>query len=156
MSQAAMNPVYWDFDYANHDIDEIIKEARKRAKGQIDPRLAMQLLVGKLQYSRGYYQWAHIEGNWMIRVPAGNRTDSEKWLNSEPPEIIHVCESAKFAGAVETMANKEQSSQFVGYMMDSDDPLKVACSRCKNVCSEDGAKRGLVQVKLMLVHKKTS
>lgn len=156
MSQAAVNPVHWDFDYQNQDIDEIIKAARKRADNNLDAKLAIQLIVGKLQYSKGYYQWAHLEGAWLIRVPNGNRTDSEKWLEAEPPEIVHICHSDKFAKAVETMANKEESSQFVGYMNDSDDPLSIVCSRCKNKCSEEAAKRGVVQVKLMIVHKKTS
>lgn len=156
MSQLAANPVHWDIDYQGQDIDEIIKTARKKAQGKFDSRLAIQLLVGKLQYSKGYYQWAHLEGSWLIRVPNGNRTDSEKWLDAEPPEIVHICYSDKFAGAVETMANKEQSSQFVGYMKENDDPLKIVCSRCGNQCSQEASMRGVVQVKLMIVHKKTS
>ena len=143
-----------DYEFANRDIDEIIKAARNAPGVTIDARMALELLIGKLTHGKGFYQWAHLEGAWFVRVPNGNRADTEEWLRSEPPEIVHICAPLKFLNAVETMANKEESAHHVGYARTNDDDYSVTCVRCKFKTSEEAAKRGLVQVKLMLLSKK--
>lgn len=141
-----------DIDFAGKDIDEIIKAARAKF-GNIDADLAIELLTGKLQVSKGYYSWAHLEGAWFVRVPSQERLD-EEWLKNEPPELIHVCAPVKFLTAVETMANKEESAHHVGYARDNDNKLEVECSRCKQKTSEDAAKKAIFQTKMHTLQKK--
>ena len=137
-------------DITQTDLDVLVKAARS-SSGGLDARVALSILVERLQDDGGgYYVWASLGKEalavWQIRVPRQD-LPKEKWLKNEDVDTLHLCRPVDFLTCVERR-DKDGSADHVGYVREG------KCTKCERPMPKDLQKQAEVQTKLHKLGRK--